>query len=591
MEMAARWPARRGASEEQIAALEERLGRRLPPSYRAFLAETDGVDADLDRALPRDWFDSEAYEGFLATDEADVVGIANPLVLLEGLPAARELSALPDGPLATWRLRAARTRSRPLLTHLAHCVVACASRTRSVYLDPLTVDADGEWEAWVWDGMRFIRHRSFAELVENALSRPPPFAAVDRPEDPDRRRIWDLARRAEHGPADEARRALDLLRRAVDVQSGASRRWVLDELGRSQCPEVGRSFAYLLARRVEDIQVAGSDQRPGAWLREPGARDLVAEILIHHPTLASGFGALSPDALADAYIRSGNTWLLDWLVYHHLPGGAAEAARRLESATIDAAARARLEGAVAHAAQYEPERNLSRWIRDAAHGTAAAPVGWVPPDARRAQALDLLEGVFALRPYSPGHRARLSATSEVLDAAADLVAAALRQERKPDLVRLSGVLGDIATVAGISADDDQLGPEVVLSLELAGVRPARREAATDVLATLAADGDQRAGDALARLGDVRSLDIEGTPVDVARRAAYVDGPAALAVLRRLVADPATDNDTAVTAACGLLRRAYTTASPAFVVEARGALVSRKEADVKKLCAHWDRTAG
>ncbi|MFD4411326.1 SMI1/KNR4 family protein [Streptomyces sp. NPDC058475] len=33
-----RWPGFPSASEERILALEERLGHRLPPSYRTFLA-------------------------------------------------------------------------------------------------------------------------------------------------------------------------------------------------------------------------------------------------------------------------------------------------------------------------------------------------------------------------------------------------------------------------------------------------------------------------------------------------------------------------------------------------------------------------
>src|SRR5690349_17162943 len=38
----ARWLGFPGAPEERIADLEERLGHRLPPSYRTFLAVTDG---------------------------------------------------------------------------------------------------------------------------------------------------------------------------------------------------------------------------------------------------------------------------------------------------------------------------------------------------------------------------------------------------------------------------------------------------------------------------------------------------------------------------------------------------------------------
>src|SRR5262245_19824093 len=40
--VACEWLGYEGASEDEIAALEERLGTILPPSYRAFLAETNG---------------------------------------------------------------------------------------------------------------------------------------------------------------------------------------------------------------------------------------------------------------------------------------------------------------------------------------------------------------------------------------------------------------------------------------------------------------------------------------------------------------------------------------------------------------------
>ena len=36
------WLGYKGASEKQIATLEKRLDKALPPSYRSFLAETNG---------------------------------------------------------------------------------------------------------------------------------------------------------------------------------------------------------------------------------------------------------------------------------------------------------------------------------------------------------------------------------------------------------------------------------------------------------------------------------------------------------------------------------------------------------------------
>ncbi|WP_327351145.1 SMI1/KNR4 family protein [Streptomyces sp. NBC_01304] len=41
-QLAAGWLGFEGASEQQLAAVERRLGMRLPPSYRAFLGASDG---------------------------------------------------------------------------------------------------------------------------------------------------------------------------------------------------------------------------------------------------------------------------------------------------------------------------------------------------------------------------------------------------------------------------------------------------------------------------------------------------------------------------------------------------------------------
>jgi hypothetical protein len=57
-----------GASEEQIAELETRIGKRLPPSYRAFLAISNGFNepgGSIERLRPTeevDWFAKENQE-------------------------------------------------------------------------------------------------------------------------------------------------------------------------------------------------------------------------------------------------------------------------------------------------------------------------------------------------------------------------------------------------------------------------------------------------------------------------------------------------------------------------------------------------
>src|SRR4051812_23958063 len=69
---AAGWLGEPGATEAEITLTEQRLGVRLPPSYRAFLKETNGFDhigyfiyrlygcADIDwfRVRNQDWIDA-----------------------------------------------------------------------------------------------------------------------------------------------------------------------------------------------------------------------------------------------------------------------------------------------------------------------------------------------------------------------------------------------------------------------------------------------------------------------------------------------------------------------------------------------------
>ena len=63
-------PGRPAADEAAIAAAEERLGRRLPPSYRGFLAASDGWHLDQTAAIHQlggaadiDWFQDPSCHG------------------------------------------------------------------------------------------------------------------------------------------------------------------------------------------------------------------------------------------------------------------------------------------------------------------------------------------------------------------------------------------------------------------------------------------------------------------------------------------------------------------------------------------------
>ncbi|WP_331766325.1 SMI1/KNR4 family protein [Embleya sp. NBC_00896] len=130
------------APATRIAALEERLGRRLPPSYREFLDVTDGwrhaggfvwLLAGTEGVR---WHEDEAGLAELYEEELDEDSTPE-MVLLAGMwTRALQLDAESD---ATY-----------------------------VLLDPMDVDADGEWAVYycrAWAGDLPERYASFREFM------------------------------------------------------------------------------------------------------------------------------------------------------------------------------------------------------------------------------------------------------------------------------------------------------------------------------------------------------------------------------------------------------------------------------------------
>lgn len=124
-----------GATEAQLAATERRLGIRLPPSYRAFLATTNGLHQPYAYVATTggDFWPAERVDWFRVRN-ADWIAAYDGLV--EHLDQTLELSHDGDA---------------------------------SVYLlDPTRIAKDGEWEAWhfaTWDPGGPTRHRSFGALM------------------------------------------------------------------------------------------------------------------------------------------------------------------------------------------------------------------------------------------------------------------------------------------------------------------------------------------------------------------------------------------------------------------------------------------
>jgi hypothetical protein len=156
--VASEWLGFSPATDAEIAALEQRLNHRLPPSYRSFLEVTNGwrctgpfiqklwSAADvawLSQRRQKDIIDpwlneSETYA--ISDQEYLVYGDAQDTVNLrpQYLPTALEISDYGDA---------------------------------AIYLlNPQILDADGEWEAWMLASWLpgAARYRSFRELLQAA---------------------------------------------------------------------------------------------------------------------------------------------------------------------------------------------------------------------------------------------------------------------------------------------------------------------------------------------------------------------------------------------------------------------------------------
>ncbi|HYC31872.1 MAG TPA: SMI1/KNR4 family protein [Gemmatimonadales bacterium] len=173
------WLGSPGATEEQVAALEARLGTSLPPSYRSFLRTSNGFlqpNVLVPRLLPIDEVD------WFRAGHQDVIDSWNLGIRTGGAAA--------DDP-----------RSFEHFLPTALQVSAIEHAGSAVYLlNPKVVSAEGEWEAfyfahWI-PGVN--RYPSFSALLEAEMSgwEPPgaPTAPVPRESHSDLRTWWETVR-------------------------------------------------------------------------------------------------------------------------------------------------------------------------------------------------------------------------------------------------------------------------------------------------------------------------------------------------------------------------------------------------------------
>ncbi|MER6067984.1 SMI1/KNR4 family protein [Streptomyces sp. NPDC001817] len=140
----ARWLGFPPASEERIAAMEERLGRRMPPSYREFLEVSDG------------WRHAGGFVWLLA-GTGDAHWHDNASELADMFEEYLDEDSGPE------ERREAELWRRGLQLDVE-------SDATYVLLDPEDVDEDGEWAVYTWAGWRAEppeRHANFREFMRD----------------------------------------------------------------------------------------------------------------------------------------------------------------------------------------------------------------------------------------------------------------------------------------------------------------------------------------------------------------------------------------------------------------------------------------
>lgn len=140
----ARWLGFPPASQERIAAMEERLGRRMPPSYREFLKVSDG------------WRHAGGFVWLLAGTEG-AHWHHNESGLADMFEEYLDEDAGPEERLEAdiWR-RGLQLDVESDITH--------------VLMDPEDVDEDGEWAVYTWASWRAAppeRHANFPEFMRD----------------------------------------------------------------------------------------------------------------------------------------------------------------------------------------------------------------------------------------------------------------------------------------------------------------------------------------------------------------------------------------------------------------------------------------
>ena len=164
------WLGYEGAPEEEIVALERRLGTTLPPSYRSFLAESNGwrncgpFIYNLWSCPDVRWFQERNQEWIDAYVHPENNGITILYPPGQEPPTPRPLT---DEEYLVYgnQQDSCRFRTEYLQTALE---ISDVGDSAVLLLNPKTISPGGEWEAWLFANWMpgAHRYRSFRELMQ-----------------------------------------------------------------------------------------------------------------------------------------------------------------------------------------------------------------------------------------------------------------------------------------------------------------------------------------------------------------------------------------------------------------------------------------
>ncbi len=170
------------ATELDVQALEERLGRGLPPSYRRFLLLTNGTDVPPEGG-------TRVTDGFLRCADVEWLATADPSRLMQPNFTPHDQTILEQ--------LTSQQSDTPRLADFEHrgacLLIVPPSWEILVVLNPLVQTPDGEWECWELDAVDLPpkAFRSFASYLQSVVARlttpseepvwePPPIEEVRR---------------------------------------------------------------------------------------------------------------------------------------------------------------------------------------------------------------------------------------------------------------------------------------------------------------------------------------------------------------------------------------------------------------------------